>query len=90
MSKLQKTYLPGLFIPGKNEEDFRRRYELSLNMLSELELQCSSQQSVLALRNSQSYTTFQNSFSLENYFSLASQRLITELGLEHIIFFYDQ
>ena len=80
----KKTYLPSLFIPGKNEEDFRHRYELSLDLLTSLELQCSSQQSVMRLRESQSYRTFQNSFSLDNYFKLASHKLITQLGLDHI------
>jgi len=74
-----QTYLPSLFIPGKNEEDFRHRYELSLDLLTSLELQCSSQQSVMRLRESQSYRTFQNSFSLDNYFKLASHKLITQL-----------
>ena len=73
-----------MFIPGKNEEDFRHRYELSLDLLTSLELQCSSQQSVMRLRESQSYRTFQNSFSLDNYFKLASHKLITQLGLDHI------
>ena len=80
----KKTYLPSLFIPGKNEEDFRHRYELSLDLLTSLELQCSSQQSVMRLRESQSYRTFQNSFSLDNYFKLASHKLITQLGLDHM------
>merc|ERR1711953_892243 len=47
--------------------------------LPSLELQCSSQQSVMRLRESQSYRTFQNSFLLDNYFKLASHKLITQL-----------
>ena len=37
----------------------------------------------MRLRESQSYRTFQNSFSLDNYFKLASNKLITQLGLDH-------
>ena len=46
---LQK-HLPGLFIPGKDCDDFRKRYELTLDFLTQLENQCSSQQSVQRLR----------------------------------------
>lgn len=46
---LQK-HLPGLFIPGIDCDDFRKRYELTLDFLTQLENQCLSQQSVQRLR----------------------------------------
>ena len=45
-----QTHLPGLFIPGADCGDFRKRYELALDFLTQLEHQCSSQQSVQRLR----------------------------------------
>ena len=46
---LQK-HLPGLFIPGMDCQDFRKRFELTLDFLTQLENQCTSQQSVERLR----------------------------------------
>lgn len=52
VAALQK-HLPGLFIPGSSCSEFRKRYELTLDFLTQLEQQCSSQASVQRLRNTQ-------------------------------------
>lgn len=78
VSGLQR-YLPSLFIPSDNVQDFRERYILSMDFLNQLEHQCSSQSSVLRLRSEQSYSTFHSSFSLESFFSIVSKEIIEQV-----------